>query len=160
MRVLGIDPGTHRIGWAIIEGDVTEQQALHYGCIELEPHTSSTIYLKTLHIELNKILEEFKPDKAGVEKIFFQNNKKTAITVAQSRGVILLALAEQNIPCIELSPNTIKSAVAGNGKATKQQVGTMVKILLNMKDSPLLDDTSDALATAITTITMGETNDI
>lgn len=160
MRVLGIDPGTHRIGWAIIEGDVTEQKAIQYGCIELKPHTSSPVYLKTLHKELESILKEHKPDKAGVEKIFFQKNKKTAMTVAQSIGVILLTLAENNIPYHEVAPNTIKSAVAGNARASKKQVEDMVKILLDLEKSPILDDTSDALATAITTITIDRHNDI
>lgn len=153
MRTLGIDPGTHRIGWGIIEGDISEQVAIAYGCIEFKPHTSSPVYLKTLRNELNKIITEHKPVQAGVEKIFFQKNKKTAMEVAQARGVILLTLSENNIPYQELAPNTIKSTVTGSGRAHKKQMQDMVENLLNLKTSTKLDDTSDALATAITALT-------
>ena len=153
MRVLGIDPGTHRIGWGIIEGDAAEHRAVAYGCIELDPHAEETEYLLTLNEKLKEIIKTFKPDKSGVEKIFFQKNRKTAISVAKASGVIQLTLSKLKVPFIELSPNTIKSAVTGSGRADKKMMESMVTMLLNLDEAPDLDDTSDALAVAITTIT-------
>lgn len=160
MRTLGIDPGTHRIGWGIIDGDISHQVAIAYGCIELKPHTTSPVYLKTLAEKLTKIILKYKPKQAGVEKIFFQKNKKTAMSVAQSRGVILLTLTQHHIPYQELAPNTIKSTVTGFGAADKNQLKTMVENLLELKSSLKLDDTSDALATAITALTYNKFGEV
>lgn len=154
MKALGIDPGTHRIGWAIIEGDSLNQKALEYGCIELPKGTGSAKYLKTIYSSLKKLVKKHKPDKAGVEKLFFHKNRKTAMQVAQARGVVLFALAESGVIYQEISPNTIKSAVAGYGNADKKQVEKMVALQLDLDETPRLDDTSDALATAITTLTI------
>lgn len=156
MRIIGIDPGTHRIGWGVIEGDETEHSPVAYGCIELKSHTKSKEYYIKLYEKLNKIIKEYNPDKAGVEKIFFQKNRKTAISVAQASGVIELTLALNNIPYIEISPNTIKSTVTGTGSADKKQVTDMVCMLLSLDNAPELDDTADALAVAITTITTSD----
>ncbi len=152
MRVLGIDPGTHRLGWGIIEGNRSRQSLVAAGCLDLPPHTQTASYLQTLAHQLQNIISRYQPHQAGVEKIFFQKNVKTAISVAQARGVVLLVLAEAKVPFQEFSPNTIKSAVAGNGNADKKQVAKMVEILLNLNTSLKLDDTYDALAAAITTL--------
>ena len=152
MRILGIDPGTHRIGWGVIEGDLTDQTLVEAGCIDLPHHTQIDTYLHLIHQQISQLIQQYQPQKVGVEKIFFQKNVKTAINVAQARGVILLAIAQNSLPIIELSPNTIKSAVTGNGQADKQQVAQMVSLLLDLDQSFKLDDTYDALATAIATL--------
>jgi len=152
MKVLGIDPGTHRIGWGIIEGNINSQSAIEYNCIELPKHTKQDVYLPRIYKEIKKLLTKHKPDLVGIEKIFFQKNKKTATIVAQARGVIILAVSQANTAFIELSPNTIKSTVAGSGRADKEQVVDMTCLLLNISEKPKLDDTTDALATAITAL--------
>ncbi len=152
MRILGIDPGTHRLGWGLIEGDVNQQTLIAAGCLDLPSHTQTSNYLQTIYQHLTNLISQYQPDGAGVEKIFFQKNVKTAITVAQARGVILLALSQHHLPITELSPNTIKVAVTGNGQASKQQVIQMVNILLNLETHFQFDDTYDALATAITAL--------
>jgi crossover junction endodeoxyribonuclease RuvC len=150
MRILGIDPGTHRIGWGIIEK--TGSQCVHIACgaIELPPHTESSSYLLALHQGLSKIIAQYQPDLAAVEKLFFQTNIKTASTVSEGRGVILLALAQAGVTYLEFSPNTIKQAVTGDGRADKTAISRMVAILLKLDTKHLLDDTADALAVALT----------
>lgn len=155
MKVLGIDPGTHRIGWGVIDGTPSSHNALAFGCIELPKHTTLDIYLKNTYIKINEILNLHKPDLVGIESLFFQKNKKTAIMVAQSRGVIMLSLAQNSLPIKEFAPNTVKSAVAGNGAASKKDVLHMVSLLLDLDSDEMLDDTADALAVAITAITIG-----
>ncbi len=155
MRVLGIDPGTHRTGWAVIEGDSYSQKALAYSCIEIPPLTESKEYLPHLHDQLREIIKSYRPDRAGIERIFFQKNKKTAISVAEARGVILYTLSESGVPYSEYTPNTIKSSVVGSGQADKSQVAYMVQTMLELAPSRLLDDTSDALGVALTAITGG-----
>ncbi len=152
MRILGIDPGTHRIGWGVIEGDSSQQSLIAAGCIDLPHHTKTSVYLQTIYQQLSHLIKTYRPEGAGVEKIFFQKNVKTAITVAQARGVILFTLSQAKLPITELSPNTIKSAVVGNGQADKQQVIKMVNLLLEPEQEFKFDDTYDALATAITAL--------
>ncbi len=132
MRILGIDPGTHRIGWGIINKSGSDSALVASGVIELPPHTAEPIYLQALYQQLKALLTEHKIDLVAIEKLFFQTNVKTAITVAEGRGVILLAVAESKIPFVEFSPNTIKSAVAGDGNADKSAVTRMVSLTLNV----------------------------
>lgn len=152
MKVLGIDPGTHRVGWGIVEGSSISQSVIDYGCVELSKYTRPERYLQQIHKEIGAIIDKNVPDLIGVERLFFQKNKKTAIQVAESRGVIMLAIAERSVPYVELAPNTVKSAVAGSGRATKSQVFDMVSLLLGLNDNTMLDDTADALAVAISAI--------
>lgn len=148
-KVLGIDPGTHRVGWGLIDGSVTKQRHLASGCIEVPPLTQLGSYLQNLHSQVSLLLKTHQPELVAIEKLFFQKNVKTAITVSQARGVIMLAIAENKIPFVEYSPNTIKSVVTGNGQSDKKTVERMVRLLLGV-NTPSVDDTSDALAIAIT----------
>ncbi len=105
-----------------------------------------------IHQELRRLIAEYEPDRAGVEELFFARNVTTAMTVAQARGVILLTLQSAGIPIAEYKPNTVKQAVTGYGGADKSQMQEMVRLLLNLDESPKPDDAADALAIAITDI--------
>jgi len=150
-RVLGIDPGTHRIGWGVIDGTPSRSLLVGCGCIEFPKNTQKSEYLLKLQAEIESLLLKYHPDKIGIESIFAQKNVKTAITVAEARGVILYTFAKQGMVWSELSPNTIKSAVAGAGNAGKSEVCRMVGLLLGVDTKALLDDVTDALAVAIAT---------
>lgn len=148
-RILGIDPGTHRLGWGVIEGTPAKQNIIAYGCIESPKGTKPAEYLLTIESSLQKIIQEYKPQAVGIETLLFQKNISTAITVAQARGVVLLVSAQNALLVTELAPNAVKSAVAGSGSAEKRDVERMVGLLLRVDTTKLLDDTTDALAIAI-----------
>ena len=120
-----------------------------YGIIKTEPDLLAEKRLLAIHQQLNDILLLHHPDCGAVEKLFFQRNITTAIAVGQARGVILLSLAQQNIPLVEYTPNEIKQAVTGYGAADKKQVQEMIRTLLNLKEIPKPDDAADALAIAL-----------
>jgi len=152
MQVLGIDPGTHRIGWAIVEGKPNKQSAVAHGCLDIAPKTPADVYLPRIYALITKLIEDYSLSALGLESLRFQKNVKTAISVAEARGVMLLAAAQHQLSVVELAPNTIKSAVAGHGGAPKQDVERMVGLLLGVDTTKLLDDETDALAVAMTTI--------
>ena len=149
-RVLGIDPGTHRIGWGIIEGTPSRSHLVGCGCIELPKGTDKAEYLLKIQAEIENLLLKYSPDKIGIEALFVQKNLKTVTSVAEARGVILYTFAKHGLTWSEYSPNTIKSCVAGAGNASKQEVERMVGLLLRIDSNKLLDDTTDALAVALT----------
>lgn len=148
--VLGIDPGTHRTGWGIIERHGHQLKLVDCGCLEYSPNTNASEYLKGIYDFFTTLLQKHPIDVVAVEKLFAQHNQKTIISVAQARGVILLVLADKQLKYREYSPNTIKLAVAGHGQASKQEVNKMVRLLLGLGHDKLLDDTTDALAIALT----------
>jgi len=151
MRILGIDPGTATIGYGIIEEVEGRIVVITYGAIRTKPKDGNTARrLQITYQKLNDLLREFEPDMAGVEKLFFGKNITTAINVGQARGVILLALANSDIPVSEYSPPEIKEAVSGYGNASKQQVQFMVQNLLGLETPPKPDDAADGLAVAFT----------
>ena len=110
---------------------------------------SFPLRLTKIYDDLNMLIEEFKPDAISVEELFFNNNAKTAINVAQARGVVLIVGCKKNIPTFEYTPLQIKQAVTGYGRADKMQVQRMVKTILNVDKLPKLDDTTDSMAAAI-----------
>ena len=148
MIILGIDPGTAIIGYGIIKKD-ENLSLIDYGCITTSAKLTTAERLTILYKELKKIINKYKPNIASVEKLFFCKNIKTAITVSQARGVILLTINKAGIPIFEYTPLEIKQAITSYGKAEKIQVQKMVKILLKLKKIPKPDDAADALATAI-----------
>ena len=147
--ILGIDPGTARMGWGIIEFDGTNYVALGYGTLETSAKTEEHLRLKKLYRQLNNLLKKYNPHIVAVEDIFYFKNQKTLIKVSQARGIVLLLAANANKKYYSFTPLQIKLAVTGYGKAEKKQVQQMVKLLLNLKKEPKLDDSADALATAI-----------
>ena len=150
MRILGIDPGIGRIGWGVIEVQSPKLKVISYGCIETEAKTELGERLKHLHQEINKLLEVHKPDAVGIEELFFNTNSKTAFVVGQARGVVMLAVANKNLPLNIYTPLQVKIAVTGYGRAEKNQVALMVKTLLKLETIPKPDDVTDALAIALT----------
>jgi crossover junction endodeoxyribonuclease RuvC len=151
MLSLGIDPGTATVGYGLVkEFEDSSLQAVDFGVITTPSDLSMPERLRIIHNELTELIARHQPDRAGVEELFFARNVTTAITVAQGRGVILLALALADIPIVEYKPNVIKQSVAGYGGAKKPQMQEMVRMLLNLEKIPKPDDAADALAVAIT----------
>lgn len=149
MTVLGIDPGYAIIGYGVISAENCNCKPIAYGCITTDADTDFNIRLKLIFDGMNKVIEKAKPDCIAIEKLYFQNNQKTAIMVAEARGVILLAAQLHSIPIFEYTPLQVKTAVTGYGKAKKQQVMDMTKRLLKLRQMPKPDDAADALAIAV-----------
>ena len=149
MRILGIDPGFAIVGIGITDYIGNKFSVVDYTKITTDAHTYFPDRLKTIYTELNEIINKYKPDAIAIEELFFNNNAKTAINVGQGRGVIVLCGAMNNIPVYEYTPLQIKQAVVGYGRATKNQVQQMVKVLLNLTEIPKPDDVADALAVSV-----------
>jgi crossover junction endodeoxyribonuclease RuvC len=150
MPVIGIDPGTAITGYGIIdESRDGSLITLAYGVIETPANLAMSTRLLILYRQLNEILLLHHPRSGAVEKLFFQRNVRTALSVGQARGIALLALEEQGVTLGEYTPLEVKQAVAGYGGASKNQVQVMVKTLLGLTDIPKPDDAADALAIAI-----------
>ncbi len=149
--VLGIDPGTATTGYGLVrnlrDGSL---QAVDFGVILTPKDLPMPQRLAAIYAEMQTIIARYQPDTAGLEKLFFQKNITTAISVGQARGVILLALAQARLDVGEYTPNEIKQAVAGYGAADKKQMQEMVRVLLGLPEIPKPDDAADALAIAIT----------
>lgn len=150
MRVLGIDPGTATTGYGIIDVDADRYDVVCYGVITTSPKLPTPERLQSTYRQLAALLQQHQPDTAGVEQLFFGRNITTAIAVGQSRGVLLLALADSGVPVGEYSPPSVKESVTGYGNADKAQVQLMVRHLLALEETPKPDDAADALAVAIT----------
>ncbi|PIR41953.1 MAG: crossover junction endodeoxyribonuclease RuvC [Candidatus Yanofskybacteria bacterium CG10_big_fil_rev_8_21_14_0_10_37_15] len=148
MTILGIDPGTTKIGFGVIKNERNSFEALDYGIIST-PGKNKCFDYKMISEKLSFIINTYKPERAGVEKLFFSNNQKTAMSVAEARGVIILTLANHNVPIVEFAPHQVKQAVSAYGSAGKAQVERMVRIILKIKDPIRPDDAADALAIAI-----------
>ena len=146
---MGIDPGTAIVGFGIIEIQKGEEKIINYGCIKTEKNLSPAERLKQIGEDLENIIEEYAPEHASVEKIFFSQNTKTVIGVSQSRGVILEKLHHKNVRIGEYTPQQVKSAVCSEGKAKKKSVQKMVQLILNLAEIPEPDDAADALALAL-----------
>ena len=148
MVILGIDPGSSLIGYGAIKKEAGKLICLGYGAIQIKAKES---HLRLLEVrkEIKKLLAEFKPDLIISEKLFFFKNRKTAIQVAETKGVITLTMAEKNIPIKEIAPLELKRALTGYGRASKGNIQKIVKLILNLKEEPKPDDAADALALAI-----------
>jgi crossover junction endodeoxyribonuclease RuvC len=148
---LGIDPGTATTGYGLVrltqDGSLV---AVTYGVFLTPKEASAPARLEMLYNELRDVLDEYKPETAAVEKLFFSRNVTTALAVGQARGVVMLCLQQAGIEPFEYTPNEVKQAVAGYGSAQKKQVQEMVRALLLLSEIPKPDDAADALAIAIT----------
>ena len=146
--VLGIDPGTRRVGFGVISCAGKNPSYIDAGLISpIASAPSAALSEMKTHIDI--LLEKYTPDLLALEKIFFSKNQKTAIDVAQARGVILLAAGERRIPVLELTPKEVKTGITGYGSADKRAVSKMVKVALKIPSLKVLDDVTDALAIAI-----------
>lgn len=151
MISLGIDPGTATLGYGFVrEHDDGRLEALAYDVIRTQAGTPMPERLRQIQDELDALITQYRPDRAGVEELFFSRNVTTAITVAQARGVVLLTLCRANLIIAEYKPNAIKQAVCGYGGAGKGQMKEMARLLLGLETTPRPDDAADALAVAIT----------
>jgi len=146
---LGIDPGTARCGFGVVALDDGRLRLVDAGVIRTEIGESDADRLQALHHALTQLLGLHRPQRVGVERLFFQRNVQTAMAVGQARGVALLAAAEAGLLVDEPTPNEVKQAVCGNGAADKEQVAAMVARLLGVAMDGVPDDATDALAVAI-----------
>ena len=149
VRILGIDPGFAITGYSIVDYIGNKFKLITSGAILTEAHTPFSTRLEKINKELEQIILDFKPDAMSIEELFFNNNAKTAINVAQARGVILVTAINKDIPIYEYTPLQVKQSVVGYGRADKKQVQSMVKMILNEEKLPKLDDTTDSMAIAI-----------
>lgn len=149
MFILGVDPGLARVGWGIVDYKGGKFTTIAYGAIETQPGVDVEYRIERVYDGLNRIIEKYRPEEMAVEELFFNNNSKTAIAVAEARGAILLCGVKNGMRIAEYTPLQVKQAVVGYGRADKKQVITMVNVLLKLEKGPKLDDTSDALAVAI-----------
>ncbi len=149
MIVLGIDPGTAITGYGLVREEDGQAVALAYGAITTPSDLSLPDRLKLLQRGLAAVIDQHQPDQSAVEQLFFNKNVRTALAVGHARGVVLLTLAQANIPVYEYTPLEVKLAVTGNGRADKVQVQQMVTLLLSLSKIPKPDDVADALAIAL-----------
>ncbi|MBF8284507.1 MAG: ruvC [Anaerolineales bacterium] len=149
MLVLGIDPGTATTGYGLVRETETGPALVAYGTIQTPAGAPMPDRLRTIYQELKELIALHGPDTAAVEKLFFQRNVSTAMSVGQARGVALLALAEAGVSVGEYTPRDVKLAVAGYGGADKPQMQQMVRAILDLLEVPRPDDAADALAVAI-----------
>lgn len=157
MRILGIDPGTTRCGFGIIDvdppakGGVKHKDFVHvdHGCIASDSHTTDGQRLNRVYIDISSVIDEFQPNHIAIESIFFFSNQKTATKIAEARGVLLLAAHKKNIETFEYTPQQVKLAVTGYGRSEKKEVKEEVKKALGLSEPLKSDDAADALAVAI-----------
>lgn len=149
MRILGIDPGVAIVGFGFIDKLGSKLVPVQYGCIQTEAHTAQATRLQHIYEAMLQLIDKYKPDTIGIEKLFFNRNVTTALTVGEARGVLLLAAVHRGLPVAEYTPLQVKQAIVGYGKAEKRQVQEMVKLFLHLSQIPKPDDVADALAVAI-----------
>ena len=149
MIILGIDPGYGRVGYGVIDYTNSKYKVIEYGTISTEAGVPFAERLMKINIDLNEIISKYDIEAASIEELFFNTNSKTAIMVAEARGVILYTLQSKGIKIHEYTPLQVKQALVGYGRADKQQIKDMVKKMLKLEKMPRLDDTTDALALAI-----------
>ena len=150
MKILGIDPGFERLGIAIIEKNKSKDLVLFSECFKTSATLDFSERLALIGEETKKIIKKYKPDVLSIETLFFTTNQKTVIHVAEARGVVIYECAKANMKIFEASPPQIKIATTGYGKANKEQVMKMVKILVDIDNTKKSDDELDAIAAALT----------
>lgn len=147
--ILGIDPGYAIVGWGLILSEHGKVKPLAFGSVQTPAEMDFSERLCKIYEDFLALIDRYHPEAAAVEKLYFKNNQKTAIDVAEARGVLLLALKKKAIPLYEYTPLQVKSSVTGFGKAEKAQVMEMTRRRLGLESVPKPDDTADALAIAI-----------
>ncbi len=149
MVILGVDPGYAIVGWGVIEYKANKFRVLDYGAVTTQAKTPFPLRLCDIYDGITDIIKKYTPEYLSMEKLFYNNNAKTVIDVAQARGVIMLAAQQNGINIAEYTPLQVKQSVTGYGRAEKKQVQEMTRIILNLEKIPKPDDTADALAMAI-----------
>ncbi len=149
MRVLSIDPAIRNTGYAVIEGDHNHAHALEYGTLSLKPSLSQSSCLLAIHNKVRELIERWQPEELAIEGIIYVQSHRTAISMGSARAATVLAAAEHNLPIMEYPPSCVKLAAVGGGKADKSQVAFMMRMLLELDDTPA-PDAADALAIGFT----------
>ncbi|MBN1518139.1 crossover junction endodeoxyribonuclease RuvC [Candidatus Sumerlaeota bacterium] len=149
MRILGIDPGLANTGWGMVEHEAQSIRELDSGIVVTDAGVSLAERLQAIYDGVHQAVLRWQPGAVAVESLFFAKNTKTAMSVAQARGVAILAATKEGAEFHEYTPLQIKQAVAGRGRATKEQVIKMVRVIANVREESLADHTADALAAAI-----------
>lgn len=149
MIILGIDPGTAITGYGVIRVEHNKHTVLGYGAIRTPAKQATPLRLEAIYAELSRLIAEFEPQCLAVEELFFNKNVGSALAVGQARGVAILAGSHAGLPIFEYTPLQVKTAVTGYGRASKEQVAYMVKMLLGLAEMPKPDDVTDALAICI-----------
>ena len=147
--VLGIDPGTVRTGYGLVEETDRGPRVVDYGAIQVPRGLSTGEKLEVIFLELNRVIEESGPTAVAVEEIFFAHNVRSTLLLGQARGVALLAAAQAGLPVYEYAPLQVKQAVVGYGRASKRQLQEVLKLLLELPQVPEPEDAADALAVAV-----------
>ncbi len=149
MRILGIDPGIAIVGYGVVDKEGNRYKTVAYDAVTTKAHTPLEDRLEKVYNGVCEIIKEYKPDAMSIEELFFNNNAKTALTVGQARGVIILAAVQNHIPVYEYTPLQVKQALTGYGRASKTQIQQMMKSMLGLSEVPKPDDVADALAIAV-----------
>lgn len=154
MTILGIDPGTATTGFGVIKYSSKKKgkkkfRFLECGVINTDPNLPPEKRLRKLYLEILRLIKKWQPKIIAIENVYFFKNLKTAMPISQAKGVILLAAAQKKIPVREITPLQLKTTIAGYGRAEKKQIQRMVKVLLDLKEIPKIDDAADALGIAI-----------
>ena len=149
MIIIGIDPGYAIVGVGVVEHIGNKFRTIDYGAITTPAGMPTTERLNKIFHEMVAYIEKYKPDAVAIEELFFNSNQKTAITVAQARGALLVAATSSGVPVYEYTPLQVKQSVTGYGRADKSQIQQMVKMMLGLSQIPKPDDAADALAIAI-----------
>jgi crossover junction endodeoxyribonuclease RuvC len=148
-RILGVDPGLSSVGWGLVEIAGSRLRHVAHGCIETQADRPQAERLFSIYTAFREVLAAWLPVESAMEKLYFARNVSSALPVAEARGVLCMALAEQGLPVREFTPNAIKQAVTGAARADKAQVQEMVKFILALDEIPRPDHAADALASAI-----------
>ena len=151
-RILGIDPGIERLGWGVVEKNGSEFKRINSGVKKTLKTSKKSARLWEIFDFLDKLIKKEKPDGLSTEKLFFAKNVKTALIIGEVRGVILAAAEKNGLPIKEFAPLEVKIAVCGYGRASKENVASMLKFSINLPKNKLLDDETDALALALTSL--------
>ena len=149
MIVLGIDPGIQRLGYALLEMDSRQAKPLSYGIITTQSNETKPNRFFQIYQDLESIIKTYKPDFASIETLIFAKNVKTALTISEVRGIIILLCTQYHLPVYEFTPLQIKMALTGYGRSKKPQVEKAVQMILKLPEIPKPDDISDALAIAL-----------
>ena len=149
MIVLGIDPGVANTGYGVVAQQRGRMVALDGGVIETRAGSDAGARLAVIHDRVGALLDEYRPDALALEDVYFGTNARSAFAVGQARGVVMLAAGQRSVPCAGYTPQQVKGAVCGSGRAAKDQVQRMVQALLSLEQLPQPDHAADALAVAI-----------
>jgi crossover junction endodeoxyribonuclease RuvC len=149
MIVIGIDPGLATVGFGVIRKEENNITPVSYGCIRTSSEKQTPERLLEIYTETSALLEKYNPGAVAVERLFFNKNVTNAMSVSEARGVIFLAAQQKNIPLFEYTPNQVKQAITGSGRADKKQMQEMIKRLLSLDEVPQPDDAADGLSIAL-----------